>query len=65
MEFLVEVTTEGAGEAGVRFWVVNAGGKASVARGTTHRLTLTLHPYDARTGGDIEIASHENEGRPD
>jgi hypothetical protein len=64
MEFLVEVTTEGAGEAGVRFWVVSAGVKGSVARGTTHRLTLTLHPFDARTGADIDVAGSEDTGRP-
>jgi Trypsin-co-occurring domain 2 len=64
MEFLVEVTREGTGEAGVKFWVVNVGAKGSLARGTTHRLTLTLHPYDARTGADAEVSSHEDMGRP-
>jgi len=64
MEFLVEVTREGIGEAGVKFYVVNVGGKGSLARGTTHRLTLTLHPYDVRTGADAEVSSHEDMGRP-
>ena len=64
MEFLVELTKEGSGEAGVKFWVVNAGAKGTVSRGTTHRLTLTLHPYDARTGTDAEVGSREEAGRP-
>jgi hypothetical protein len=64
MEFLVEVTKEGSGEAGVRFWVVNVGGKGGVAKGTTHRLTLTLQPYDSLTGADAEVGSHEDAGEP-
>ena len=64
MEFLVEVTKEGSGEAGVKFWVVNVSGKGTLARGTTHRLTLTLHPYDVRTGMDAEVASREDAGEP-
>jgi hypothetical protein len=65
MEFLVEVTKEGSGEAGVKFWVVSVGGKGSIAKGTTHRLTLTLQPYDSVTGADAEVGSHEGAGRPD
>jgi hypothetical protein len=64
MEFLVEVTREGSGEAGVKFWVVNVGAKGSLARGTTHRLTLTLQPHDVRTGTDAEVSSQEDMGRP-
>lgn len=47
MEFLLEVQRETGGEAGVKFWVVNLGGKSSVTRGSTHRVTLTLAPKDA------------------
>jgi hypothetical protein len=47
MEFLLEVQREAGGEAGVKFWVVNLGGKASVTRGSTHRVTLMLTPRDA------------------
>jgi len=64
MEFLVEVTKEGSGEAGVRFWVVNVSGSGGVARGTTHRLTLTLQPYDSLTGADAAVGSHEEAGGP-
>jgi hypothetical protein len=64
MEFLVEVTKEGSGEAGIRFWVVNVGGKGGVARATTHRLTLSLQPYDSLTGADATVGSHEEAGKP-
>lgn len=47
MEFLLEVQREAGGEAGVKFWVVNLGGRGSVTRGSTHRVTLTLTPRDA------------------
>ena len=46
MEFLLEVQREAGGEAGIKFWVVNLGGKGSVTRGSTHRVTLTLTPRD-------------------
>lgn len=48
MEFLLEVQREAGAEAGVKFWVVNLGGKGSVTRGSTHRVKLTLTPLDAK-----------------
>jgi hypothetical protein len=47
MEFEVAVTHEAGGEAGVKFWVVSAGGKGSVTSGTTHRVKLQLQPLTA------------------
>jgi Trypsin-co-occurring domain 2 len=44
MEFLLEVNREAGGQGGVRFWVVSLGGSGSVARGSTHRVTLQLAP---------------------
>jgi hypothetical protein len=44
MEFLLEVNREAGGQGGVRFWVVSVGGSGSVARGSTHRVTLQLVP---------------------
>lgn len=40
MEFLLEVQREAGAEAGVKFWVVNVGGRGSVTRGSTHRVML-------------------------
>lgn len=47
MEFLLEVQREAGGAADVKFWVINLGGKSSVTRGSTHRVTLALNPRDA------------------
>jgi Trypsin-co-occurring domain 2 len=60
MEFLVEVTKEGKGEAGVKFWVVNVSAGGTLTRATTHRVTLTLHPYDVRTGEDASVADRDD-----
>lgn len=58
MEFLLEVQLEAGGEAGVKFWVVNLGGRGSVTRGSTHRVTLTLTPRDA-SGRSPRISDEE------
>ncbi|GAB1821106.1 trypco2 family protein [Herbidospora sp. RD11066] len=47
MEFLLEVRREAGGEAGVKFWVANLGGKASQAVSSTNRVKLQLNPQDA------------------
>jgi hypothetical protein len=44
LELQLEVTQEGRGDAGVRFWLVSLGGSASAARGTTHTVHLKLLP---------------------
>ena len=59
VEFLVEVTADAEAETGIMFWVVSAGARGSLSRGTTHRVTLMLHPYDADTGEDAEVASRD------
>jgi hypothetical protein len=56
MEFEVTFTSTVSGDAGVRVWVVSAGGKGERARGTTHRLKISLTPVD-RSGGDRLIGS--------
>jgi hypothetical protein len=60
MEFLVEVTKEGKGTAGVKFWVINASAEGTLTRATSHRVTLTLHPYDPRTGEDANVADRDD-----
>lgn len=60
-EFLIEIDTEGGGEAGGSIGVVTlkAGGK--VSRADTHRLLLKLHIKDAATGGrNLEVHRDEN-----
>ena len=53
MEFTVEVTTEGKGAAGVRFFVFSADAGGSRARATAHRVKLQLQPWGPQ--GDIDI----------
>ncbi len=66
MEFLLEVQKEAGAEAGVKFWVVNLGGKGSVSSGSTHRVTLALTPRTSRGGSplisDVEEAQEPREG---
>lgn len=58
MEFLLEVQREAGAEAGVKFWVVNFGGKGSVSSGSTHRVALSLTPQD-RAGRSARIRDVE------
>jgi hypothetical protein len=44
MEFQVQVTREGSGDMGVRFYVVSVGGKVSGSRAETHTVTLSMIP---------------------
>ena len=44
LEFLVEVSREKGGDAGIRFWVVSIGGSSKATSSTTHRIKLTLNP---------------------
>ncbi len=59
MEFLLEVTKEGSGEAGVKFWVISLGGRAGVSSGSTHRVKLVLTPKDVLTGHRATISDEE------
>jgi hypothetical protein len=59
MEFLLEVRKEAAGEAGVKFWVINVGGKGGVSSGSTHRVKLALTPRDVATGRSPQISDEE------
>lgn len=47
MEFAVEVTADAEAHGGVRFWVVDVGGKVGMASTGSHRVTLTLSPTTA------------------
>jgi len=58
MEFLLEVTREGGGEAGVRFGLVTIGAKGTISSASTHRVKLSLQPQD-RQGRPSEIADTE------
>src|SRR5437660_11817713 len=64
MEFVLELRREGAGEAGLKFWVVSVGGSASASRGSTHRVTLTLTPKkDGATPLIRDVESKQQAGQ--
>ena len=44
LEFQVEVERTAEGKGGIKFWVVDLGGKLSQASTTTHRITVPLKP---------------------
>jgi hypothetical protein len=57
MEFSVQLQRTRTGRAGVKAWVVDAGGDASRALGRTHTVSFTLRPVDAATGRSPLIAA--------
>jgi hypothetical protein len=59
MEFEVELRADARAKAGFRVWAVTAETEAGVARGRTHRVSLTLTPR-TRAGGDLLVS-----GSPD
>lgn len=50
MEFQVQVTREGAGEAGIKFWVVSVGASGGISGSDVHKVALTLVPQIERDG---------------
>jgi hypothetical protein len=53
MEFLLQVTKDAGGSAGVQFWVVSLGGQTGISSGSTHRVKLALTPKDASGGSPL------------
>lgn len=47
LEFLLEVTKDAGGSAGVKFWLISLGGQGNISSGSTHRVKLALTPKDA------------------
>lgn len=62
MEFLVELQREREGKGGLRVWVVEAGVRGSMSHGSTHRVKLTLHPFDSKSGRDAEVLGRARRG---
>jgi hypothetical protein len=65
LQFEVQVTREGAGEAGIKLWVVSVSGKGGVSGAQTHTVTVSLVPQ-ARVGADWQdvMVGQEVAGRP-
>ncbi|BBA99333.1 hypothetical protein RVR_5903 [Actinacidiphila reveromycinica] len=56
MEFTVQLQRTSSGRGGVKAWIVEAGAEGSRSSGTTHTVSLTLHPKSA-TGGHLLIGA--------
>lgn len=64
VELTVEMKTTGGGQAGVRFWVVNADAKIDHSRGATHKVKLELIPTGPR-GEPLKVANRSAVGPRD
>ncbi len=60
MEFTVELQRVRGAKAGVKAWVVEAGGESSRTAGRTHTVSFTLKPKNA-SGGVLEIGAGEGD----
>lgn len=56
MEFAVQLQRTRTGRGGVKAWIVEAGAEAARTSGSTHTVSLTLHPKSA-TGGFLVIGA--------
>jgi hypothetical protein len=63
LEFAVELRRDTEAKAGVKVWVVEAGGSGTLSRGTPHRLTVVLNPVDVKTGRTVRV-SDQVDGPP-
>jgi hypothetical protein len=57
LEFTVDVKKEGGLNTGIRWGLVSAEAKGTLASSSSHRMKLVLQPKDAVTGRDAEVAS--------
>jgi hypothetical protein len=62
VEVTVGVDSKGTAGAKVRFWVVELGGDAELARSSLQRIKLTLQPRLTGTRGRPEISDAERPG---
>ena len=63
LELKVAVTRKAKGEAGIKFWVVKAGGELESAGAVTHTFKLSFTPV-LRTGGTVDVAGDAQRARP-
>jgi hypothetical protein len=55
LELQLEVSQEGKGDAGIRFWLVSLGGSVSDSHTTTHTVRLKLTP-ETREGATPRVS---------
>jgi hypothetical protein len=59
LEFTVTTRREGAGKAGVKFWVVDAGVSGKLGDESTQKVTMQLIPRAPEGLGPARIRDHE------
>ena len=60
VEFSLTTRREGTGKAGVKFWVVDAGGSATVGRDHTQKITMQLIPRGPGGRGPATVRDMEH-----
>ncbi|MFJ8441531.1 trypco2 family protein [Kitasatospora griseola] len=64
LDFTVELKRDARAKGGVKAWVLSADAEAGLAHTRTHKVSVTLTPKDASTGGSVDI-SHSDLGSRD
>jgi hypothetical protein len=59
LEFTVELRIDVTAKAGVRAWIFNADASAGRSSAHTHKVSLTLTPRDAESGGEILVGNEK------
>jgi hypothetical protein len=60
LELQVAVARETQGNAGIKFWVINAGGEHKATEHTTHTFKLKLEPV-TREGSEVLLTDETTE----
>lgn len=66
LEFAVELTRAGGGEAGIKIWVVSVGAKGKASSAHTNTVTVSMVPQ-VKSGAewvDLRVAAEATGGRP-
>ncbi|MFD8595055.1 trypco2 family protein [Kitasatospora sp. NPDC059646] len=64
LDFTVELKRDARAKGGVKAWVLSADAEAGATRTRTHKVSVTLTPKDAATGGSLDV-SHSDLGSRD
>ena len=56
LELSVELSKSGEGNTGIKFWVIEAGGKYQQENVSTHKFTLVLKPVTA-DGAPVQVSN--------
>ena len=59
LELNIAMTYKGEANAGVKFWVIDMGGKAAGEQTTSHKLKLVLQPVDP-SGGEYQVRDKDD-----